>query len=99
VINGEEEWEVEKILAVKLVRNKLRYQVSWVGYDPDPEWYPASNFMSSPYKLSQFHQEYPHLPGPPKRLAEWVQEWEKGTENYDHLKDDSPIVKKQSLRV
>ncbi|ELR08018.1 hypothetical protein GMDG_02856 [Pseudogymnoascus destructans 20631-21] len=72
LIDGVEEWEVEKILAVRLHWKQLQYQVSWVGYDPDPEWYPASNFMNSPHKLREFHTEYPELPGPPQELLGWV---------------------------
>jgi hypothetical protein len=40
-INGEEEWEVEQILASKIVQGSLKYRVNWKGYDPDPVWYPA----------------------------------------------------------
>jgi hypothetical protein len=90
IIHGQEEWEVEKIIAVRLVRNRLQYQASWVGYDPDPEWYPASNFMGSPHKIRDFHQEYPQLPGPPRNLAEWVQAWERDEEVPSHLQDDRP---------
>ncbi|ELR09893.1 hypothetical protein GMDG_04371 [Pseudogymnoascus destructans 20631-21] len=89
VIDGVEEWEVEKILAVRLHRKQLQYRVSWVGYDPDPEWYPASNFMNSPHKLREFHKEYPDLPGPPQELVGWVTAWEAGEEqNYDHGRDN-----------
>jgi hypothetical protein len=89
-IDGQEEWEVEKILAVRLVRNQLQYQVSWVGYDPDPEWYPASNFIGAPHKIRDFHQEYPQLPGPPRNLPEWIKAWENEEEDYDHLADNRP---------
>ncbi|ELR08855.1 hypothetical protein GMDG_08665 [Pseudogymnoascus destructans 20631-21] len=85
VIDGVEEWEVEKILAVRLHWKQLQYRVSWVGYDPDPEWYPASNFMNSPQKLREFHTEYPDLPGPPQELLGGVTAGETGKEqNYDH---------------
>ena len=33
----DEEWEVEGILAVKKDRNRLKYRVSWVGFDEDLE--------------------------------------------------------------
>jgi hypothetical protein len=42
---------VEDILAVKKEKNTLKYRASWVGYNEDLEWYPASNFKYSPYKL------------------------------------------------
>ena len=35
-IQGVEEWEVDQILASKLYRAKLKYQVSWIGHNPDP---------------------------------------------------------------
>ena len=76
VIQGEEEWEVQQILASRISRGKLQYQVQWVGYDPDPTWYPASNFKNSPLLLRDFHSNYPNKPGPPRDLYDWVQEWE-----------------------
>ena len=35
-VNGEDEWEIEDILACRLIRGTLKYCVSWKGYDPDP---------------------------------------------------------------
>ena len=35
-VNNNDEWEVEEILACKLVRGTLKYRVSWKGYDLDP---------------------------------------------------------------
>jgi hypothetical protein len=35
-VNGDDGWEVEEILASKIVRRTLQYQVSWKGYDPNP---------------------------------------------------------------
>ncbi|KFY69164.1 hypothetical protein V498_10516 [Pseudogymnoascus sp. VKM F-4517 (FW-2822)] len=84
VIDGQEEWQVEKILAVRLRRKQLQYQVSWVGYDPDPEWYPASNFKHSPYKIREFHAEYLDLLGPLRDLLAWVAEGEAGETSYNH---------------
>ena len=40
-VDGEDEWEVEEILACKLDQKTLKYRVNWKGYDPDPIWYPA----------------------------------------------------------
>jgi hypothetical protein len=33
----DKEWEVEEILAVKKVCKVLKYYISWVGYNKDPE--------------------------------------------------------------
>jgi hypothetical protein len=35
-VNGDDEWEVDKILASKLVRRSLQYRVRWKGYEPNP---------------------------------------------------------------
>jgi hypothetical protein len=73
-INGEAEWEVEKVLASRLTgRNKkLEYQVSWKGCDPDDKWYPASNLKNAPVALEDFHQRHPDAAGPPVRLKYWL---------------------------
>lgn len=98
IIAGEEEWELKEILAVKLVRKVLKYQASWVGHDPDTQWYPASNFMGSPHKVREFHDRYPDKPGPPRKLSEWILTWEAGRDNYDELADDRPLAKSKGVR-
>jgi hypothetical protein len=35
-INDQIEYEVEQILTIKLVWNKLKYRVKWKGWDNDP---------------------------------------------------------------
>ena len=97
VVDGVEEWEVEKILAVRLRRKQLQYQVSWVGFDPDPEWYPAANFQNSPHKLREFHAEYPNLPGPPRDLPGWITAWETGEQDYSHEENSKAKGKTESL--
>jgi len=67
-VNGNDEWEVDKILASKVVRKSLHYRVQWKGYDPDLTWYPAWNFLGSPEKLKEFYENYPELLGLPKYL-------------------------------
>jgi transposase InsO family protein len=70
--NEQAEYEVQSVLAVKLVRGKLKYRVDWKGWDQDPEWYPASALSNSPIALQEFHQANPQRPGPPKNLAYWL---------------------------
>lgn len=70
--DGSEEYEVQEVLAVKLVRNKLKYRVQWKGWDPDPKWYPASTLSNAPLLLQSFHEKNPELPGPPKNLKYWL---------------------------
>ena len=74
-VNGEDEWEVDEILASKTIRRSLYYRASWKGYDPNPTWYSAWNFVGCPQKLKEFHKKYPEQPGPPKYLDEWIDCW------------------------
>ena len=71
-VNDQEEYEVQQILAVKLVRKKLKYRAKWKGWDDDPEWYPASMFSNSPLAIQQFYTSNPDRPGPPKNLQYWL---------------------------
>ena len=59
---------IELIRASKLRYGKLLYRANWQGADEDPEYYPASNFMYSPYLLQTYHLEHPAEPGPPTAL-------------------------------
>jgi len=70
--DNSEEYEVQEVLAVKIVRKKLKYRVQWKGWDPDPNWYPASSLSNSPLALQTFYQKNPTLPGPPKNLQYWL---------------------------
>lgn len=96
-VTGDEEFEVQEILAVRKKRNKLEYRVSWIGYDADLEWYPPSDLKYSPHKIREFHQANPTLPGPPARLLDWLKAWEAGTDEYDELDDDKEMPR--SLRT
>ena len=88
VDKGDDEWEVKKILALKIKRKKVYYRASWVGYNKDPEWYLASNFKYSPHKLRAFHEEYPQVPGPLRSLLKWQQAWKDGRDTYKELDND-----------
>jgi len=68
IVGGEEEWEVERLLAVRKRYGKLVYKVKWLGADEDLEEYLAENFKYSPYMLRDFHLTHPDLPSPPKNL-------------------------------
>jgi len=70
-VDGEQEYEVDEILASRLHYGKLQYRVSWKGWDPDPEWYPASDFKNAARKLQDYHTARPNEP-PPKNLDLWI---------------------------
>jgi hypothetical protein len=40
-VDGEEEYEVDKIIACRPFRKILQYKASWIGYNPDDTWYLA----------------------------------------------------------
>lgn len=75
-MNGDDEWEVEEILASKLDRKTLKYRVHWKGYDPDPVWYPAWNFVGCPHKLKDFHKHHQSNQDP---QSTWTSGWHAGT--------------------
>ena len=93
-ITGDNEYEVEEILAAKLLRKNLYYRVSWLNCDIDLAWYPASDFKYAPHKLVAFHNARPDLPGPPAQLLQWVQLYDQGVEDYDDLDSDRVMDKK-----
>ncbi|KFZ20419.1 hypothetical protein V501_00153, partial [Pseudogymnoascus sp. VKM F-4519 (FW-2642)] len=43
VVNGQEEWDVDEILASRGYYGKLQYRVKWANSNPDPAWYYASD--------------------------------------------------------
>jgi hypothetical protein len=89
-VNGENEWEVERILASRLYRQRtLQYKAKWVGYDIDPTWYTADCFKGSPHKLRDFHTANPDAVGPPIHLTYWIECWEQGVEPEDRENDNA----------
>jgi hypothetical protein len=88
-VTGELEYEVQEILASKICSKKLLYRASWAGYDPDPEWYPASNFKYSPHLLQAFYTKYPKAAGPPKKLPDWLTAYNAGLDEYEHLNSNA----------
>jgi hypothetical protein len=89
-VNGQDEWDVEQIIAVRLRWQKLSYRAKWVGHDQDLEWYPAGDFKNAPRALRDFHEQHPDLPGPPKRLPIWLKAAEDDEFLEDHEEDDRP---------
>jgi transposase InsO family protein len=91
VVNGQQEWDVEEILASRGYYGKLQYRAKWVNCNPDPTWYYASDFIGCPHKLQAFHDKNPGQPGPPRYLDEWVQSWEEGTDEPEYHEDEDRL--------
>jgi transposase InsO family protein len=94
--DGEMEYEVQEVLAVKLARGKLKYRVRWKGWDEDPDWYPASALSNSPLALRAFHEKNPTRPGPPANLQYWLDCAAKDVYPTAHQDDNKPEVRTQS---
>jgi len=62
VNGGAEEWEVERILDARKVRNVLKFKVAWKDYPPDITWYNADGFGNSPELVEAFYARYPGKP-------------------------------------
>jgi predicted aspartyl protease len=93
VIAKDEEWEVEEVVSCKRSRGKqLRYKIIWRG-DPLPhdEWMTPSDIKYSPHLIKAFHLKNPALPGPPKKLLDWIKAYEAGVDDYDYLEDDQAM--------
>jgi hypothetical protein len=75
MVNEEQEWEVEEVVAARLHYRKLQYRVKWAGQgdEVDNTWYPARNLKNTPEKLLKFYRMHPNQPGPPKRLDIWAE--------------------------
>jgi len=51
---------------------RLQYRVQWKGYDEDPKFYPARNFINAPAVIKTFYEDNPTAEGPPLRLRAWL---------------------------
>ena len=62
-MEGENEYEVEAILAHRGNGNRRRYLVRWKGYDDASNtWEPADNVKNSPLLIKEFHKKHPQAP-------------------------------------
>lgn len=90
-VDGEHEWELEKVLGVRQVYGGLKYTVQWLGFDHDPEEYWAKNFKNALLALKEFHDTHPDLPGPPKHLDYWIKCALEEKFPEDRPGDDDPV--------
>lgn len=72
LLNGQQVYEVSRILESRVHRGQLQYRVEWEGWPEDRRWQPASNLKSAASMLHRFHHEHRAAAGPPARLASWV---------------------------
>jgi hypothetical protein len=66
-VEGEAEYEVEKVLNSRLTRGKLEYLVKWRGFNSGHNsWEPAENLDHARQRVNEFHKRNPQAP---RRLA------------------------------
>jgi hypothetical protein len=63
IVDGEEEWEVERILDSRLHYNRLQYLVKWIGFEA-PTWQTPGDLEHAPEMVREFHQLWPERPRP-----------------------------------
>ena len=59
VVTGDMEYKVKEVLAVRKLCGCLLYQVKWLGYNKDLEWYPVLDLKTAPHKLQDFYLNNP----------------------------------------
>jgi hypothetical protein len=87
-VTGDDEWDLEEVLACRKNGKTLSYRVTWVNQDVDLDWYNASDLKYAPHKVRDFHLSNREQAGPPAKLPEWIKAWEDGVDDYDHLDGD-----------
>jgi len=59
IIEGEEEWEVERILNKRQVRGKDKYLVRWKGFTVESDtWEGRENLKNTEEAIEEFEKEY-----------------------------------------
>src|SRR3979490_2595210 len=65
LIDGEEDYMVEKVLDSHLMRGQLHFLVKWEGYGYEENTWVAEEDMAAPAKVREFYQSHP---GAPRRI-------------------------------
>jgi len=59
IIEGKEEWEVERILNKRQVRGKDKYLVRWKGFTAEPDtWEGRKNLKNAKEVIEEFEREH-----------------------------------------
>ena len=65
IVEGSEEYNVDRVLESRYRYRKLQYLVQWVGYDYiRTSWEPAENLEHSKDLVEEYHSENPRKPKP-----------------------------------
>ena len=64
-VEGQEEFEVERVLDSRIHRGRVQYFVKWTGYDDsENSWEPPRNLLHAKRLVTQFHAQHPDAPQP-----------------------------------
>ncbi|KAF9805203.1 hypothetical protein IEO21_09154 [Rhodonia placenta] len=62
-VEGNEEYEVERVKDSRIFWHQLQYLVKWKGYDDShTSWEPACNVANAPALITDFHQKNLNAP-------------------------------------
>ena len=73
--------------------------VSWKGWDPDNTWYDAESFKNSPKLLCLYYKDNLDTDGPPLRLDEWQDAFDREIEDPPHEDDNAAVTKGRITRM
>jgi Chromo (CHRromatin Organisation MOdifier) domain len=64
IIDGEPEWEVEKIIKSHFhgQRHNLQFLVRWKGFPPSEDSWVLESEMSAPDLIADFYESHPNMP-------------------------------------
>ena len=62
VIDGEDEYLVEKILDSKMFRGRLKFKIKWEGYGPEHDSWEYATEVYAPERVADFYQRNPAAP-------------------------------------
>jgi hypothetical protein len=65
-VEGDQQYQVERVEDSRMYRNQLQYLLRWTGYD-QMTWEPAKD-VDGLQAVDFFHEKYPRQPGPLKKV-------------------------------
>ena len=77
LINGQEEYEVERILRERISRGKLQLLIRWKGYGPEYDtWQTLDTLTNAVAAVTQYYKEHEsQYPSKRKVLEDWIEKY------------------------